>query len=322
MHYPNSVGFADSQPDRLDSSKYYDLAIIGAGSSSAYTLIHYITLLEQQCNLKAQLILNSEHRQHQPVRILVTEKSGEFWTGVPYGMRSGRDALLISSLKEFMPQQLEREHFINWLDLHRESIFAPADRHGELARKWLSANTSAMSDGRWDELFLPRSIFGLYLQQRLTALLAAASAKGLIEIDLVSVDVLDVRSIDGIYRIDGKNADRFWAKKLVLAIGSPPNVLFEECYSTELESEICCVNNMYEPSLEANIDRICNSLESDRSARRQVLIIGSNASTLDALYSIQNSPRAASLIDKFIIISPNGAFPHRIGREVRVNAPK
>ena len=302
MKYSNSVVFADSQPDRLDSNKCYDLAIIGAGISSAYTLIHYISILEQQCALTNESeTLNSDDRQQQPVKILVTEKSGEFWTGIPYGSRSGRNSLLISSLKEFIPQQLEREHLIDWLDRHRESIFAPLAQQGELASKWLAANATAMSEGRWDDLFIPRSVFGVYLQQRLAALLTAASSQGLIEIDLVSVDVIDIQHVDGIYRIDGENANHFWATKLVLAIGSPPNIAFGASHSQALNPGICYVDNMYEPSLDENIDRICTSLEqSERSSGRQVLIIGSNASTLDAIYSIQNSPRANRSIDKFV----------------------
>ena len=71
---------------------------------------------------------------------------------------------------------------------------------------------------------------------------------------------------------------------------------------------------MYEPSLDANIDRICNSLA--QQSNREVLIVGSNASTLDALYSLNNSKILTSLVDKFTIVSPNAAFPHRISREV------
>ena len=323
MQYSSSIAFADSQPDRLDPNKYYDLAIVGAGISSAYTLIHYISLLERRCthgevpNLESA---DSVGQKQKPVKILVTEKSGEFWTGIPYGSRSGRNTLLISSLKEFIPQQLEREHFVNWLNENRE-WFAQAASNGKLTTKWLQANASAMSQGCWDDLFIPRHTFGLYLKQRLTTLLEAASTQGLIEIDLLPVEVLDVCWSESIYRVevapDAENNSHFWAKKLVLAIGSPPNVAFESNRSSDLEQQICYIDNMYEPSLDFNIDLICKSLEqSEHPSGGQVLIVGSNASTLDALYSINNSPRATNSIDKFIILSPNAAFPHRISQGV------
>jgi uncharacterized NAD(P)/FAD-binding protein YdhS len=74
---------------------------------------------------------------------------------------------------------------------------------------------------------------------------------------------------------------------------------------------------MYEPSLDVNIDRICQSLKtSNRPSHRQLAIVGSNAGTLDTLFGLNNSPELTSLVDKFIILSPNAAFPHRINREI------
>ena len=43
----------------------YDIAFVGSGVSSAYTLRHFLALL-------------AENRPAQPVRIIVFEKSGEF----------------------------------------------------------------------------------------------------------------------------------------------------------------------------------------------------------------------------------------------------
>ena len=321
MQYSSPSVLTNLPPDRLQSEKCYDLAIIGAGISSAYTLIHYISLLEQSSS-SVTLVSAATEKRYQPVKILVTEKSDEFWTGIPYGSRSGRNALLISPLKEFIPQQQEREHFIDWLNQNREWVFEPQKySQGRLSNKWLQANEISISEGRWDDLIIPRHTFGLYLKQRVTNLLAIATAKGLIEIDLLAVDVQDVRWIENIYRVDvtpsAENAPHFWVKKLVLAIGSPPNIIFKSTRSKALEQGICYIDNMYEPSLDFNIDRLCKSLaSSDRQSQRQVLIIGSNAGTLDALYSINNSKLATSLIDKFIVLSPNAAFPHRISREL------
>jgi uncharacterized NAD(P)/FAD-binding protein YdhS len=313
MKYSDLIILSEPQPDLPQQS--YDLAIIGAGVSSAYTLIHYISLLEQQSpggEVHAPA--------HHPVKIVVTEKSGEFWTGIPYGNRSGRNALLIAPLKEFIPQQLEREHFIGWLIANREWVFDPQEYNkGELSRKWLQANEAAMSQGLWDELFIPRHTFGLYLKQRLANILQAATAKGLIEIDLLTAEVLDVQTIQDMYLVDlaAEENTHFLAKKLVLAIGSPPNVAFEQARSDDAEQEICYIDNMYEPSLDVNIDRICASLQQfEHQSQRQVLIVGSNAGTLDTLYSLNNSKTLANLIDKFIVLSPNAAFPHRISREV------
>jgi uncharacterized NAD(P)/FAD-binding protein YdhS len=320
MEYSSLTMIAAAAVDRSELA-YYDLAIVGAGVSSAFTLIHYIAELEQQ----AAAIDLENGQQHFPVRIIVTEKSDEFWTGLPYGRRSGRNALLISPLHEFIPQQLERQNFIDWLTANRDRVFNPAEyNQGELSRKWLAANSADMSEGRWDDLFIPRHTFGLYLKERLDRVLATATAQGLIEIKLLTADVLDVQNVSDLdipdlYQIDlaGTEHRSFLAKKLVLAIGSPPNVAFAQDPSAQPTDGICYIDNMYEPSLDFNLARICQSLqEAESPSQRQVLMVGSNAGTLDTLYNINNSKTAVDLIAKFVIISPNAAFPYRITKGI------
>ena len=319
MEYSSLKMIAKVSPD-LPESAYYDLAIVGAGVSSAYTLIHYIAGLEQQ----ATAINLANGQQPSPVRIIVIEKSDEFWTGLPYGRKSGRNSLLISPLHEFIPQQLERQKFTQWLTANRDRVFDPqAYNQGELSGKWLETNSADIAAGRWDDLFIPRYAFGLYIKERLDHLLMTAKIKGLIEFELVTADVLDIQAtkdlyIEDLYRVDLAGTDHrsFLARKLVLAIGSPPNVAFRQDRSQPSADEVCYIDNMYEPSLDFNIDRICQSLQqADVQSERQILLVGSNAGTLDALYNINNSKTAVSLIDKFVIISPNAAFPHRISKE-------
>ena len=318
MEYSSLTMIAEASAD-LSKLAYYDLAIVGAGISSAYTLIHYIARIEQQA------AANDANHQYLPVRIIVTEKSDEFWTGLPYGRRSGHNALLISPLHEFIPQQLERQNFIDWLTANRDRVFNPQEyNQGELSRKWLAANSADMSEGRWDDLFIPRYTFGLYLKERIDRILTAATAQGLIEFKLVTADVLDIHNvsalnIEDLYQIDLADTDHqsFLAKKIVLAIGSPPNVAFAQDQSEQPGDGICYIDNMYEPSLDFNLDRICQSLQQAESqSQRQVLMVGSNAGTLDTLYNINNSKTAVNLIDKFVVISPNAAFPYRISKGI------
>jgi uncharacterized NAD(P)/FAD-binding protein YdhS len=316
IDYLSLVMLPEVQSD-LPKLECYDIAIVGAGISSAYTLIHYMSQLERQATIKADF---TQKHLSVPVRIVITEKSGEFWAGIPYGHRSGRNTLLVSPLHEFIPQQQERQNFIDWLTFNRDRIFNQQDyNQGELSCKWLQDNQEAMSQGLWDDLFIPRSTFGLYIQERVAQLITTATAKGLIEFKLITADVLDVQNIQDNYQVDlaGKEHTSFLAKQLVLAIGSSPNIIFEKAKLSDSVDGICYIDNIYEPSLDFNIDRICKSLaQSTDQSQRQVLMIGSNAGTLDTLYSINNSQIAVDLIDKFIVLSPNAAFPHRISKGI------
>lgn len=282
----------------------YDLAFVGSGVSSAYTLKHYLALLE-------------EHPPAKAVRVIVLEKSGEFWAGVPFGHLAGRASLLISSLKEFIPQEKERADFKAWLTQNREGLLDKSGgTGGQLSARWLLDNAGAISAGDWDDLYLPRYLFGCYLRERLTALLQGAVAKGLVEFKLATSDVVDIERCGELQRLvlDSREVSGIFAKKVILAIGSPPYSGVAQFQSDASSNGACFIDNMYEPSLDANVQRICACLA--QSSGNQVLIIGSNASALETLYNLTNSRKAMSLIGRIIMLSPDAAFPHRINREV------
>ena len=288
----------------------HDIAIIGSGVSCAYTLIHYIAGLEQ-------------HPPEKPVRVVVYEKSGEFWNGVPYGSRSGSHSLLISSLKEFLTDKTEREAFAAWLDKNRDWVFDRFEEgDGKLSAHWLRTNAKAMSGSRWDDLFVPRYTFGLYMQQRLTALLRRAAKNGILECNLVAADVVDIRRVKHLHRIQMVTASggesSALARKVILGIGSPPNSVLRQSISDCAGKRGCIINDMYAPSMEFNIRRIVESLRQSGGQRRQVLIVGTNASALEAIYCLNNSVELHGLLGKFLILSCNAEFPHRIGREAHL----
>ena len=279
----------------------FDLALVGSGVSSAYTLRHFLALL-------------AEDRPARPVRIIVFEKSGEFWSGVPYGRLSGRASLLISPLKEFIPQEKERADFKAWLNEHRARLLDPAAAPaGPLSARWQRENAAAIAAGDWDPLYLPRHLFGCYLREKVSAALADAAAQGLIEFQFVTSGITDIERVGDLHRLipDAGETAAVLAKKVVLAIGSPPYAGSARASEAEAASFI---DDMSAPSLDANLQRICASLRTTN--RRQVLIIGSNASALETLYHLADSAEAMSLIDKIIMLSPDAAFPHRINREI------
>lgn len=296
-----STQASDTGSDRPDPAECYDLVVIGAGISCAYTLIHYLALLEQQ-------------PPEKPRQVLVLEKSGEFWPGIPYGRRSGGHALLISSLKEFLPQNGERDAFAAWLSQNRTWVFDQFKQgDGALATRWLRQHAQAMADGLWDDLFLPRYTFGQYLQQRLAGLLRSAAAKGLLECRLLAAEAVDVQALPDVHRIDYVTADgaggAVLTGKVILGIGSPPNGGVEQ---PKAGGKGCFVSDMYEPSLEFNLRRIGAALQRPHGRGAQVLIVGSNAGALDALFCLNNSRELSGLISKFVILSSDAEFPHRI----------
>lgn len=296
------------------TSKNYDIAIVGSGISCAYTLIHYISLLQEKFDSGVV---------KEAVKIVVIDKTSEFWTGIPYGSRSGKQSLIITPLKEFLPQ-LERDYFIAWLKQNYTAIYhSLALRSGILEEKWLKAYAQAMLTQQWDELFVPRYLFGWYISQRVENLLSVAKQQNYLQCDLVEGEITNIRQLSNEYQLDlvATNCE-IVAKKVVLAIGSPPNkanfinqLKSLECADTN-QQDFCCITNMYEPSQDENLSKVRNFLQQlpqlDSNQPHQVVIIGSNASALETLYGLNNFPEIANLVDKFIIVSPSGEFPHLI----------
>ncbi|MGL6339322.1 MAG: FAD/NAD(P)-binding protein [Waterburya sp.] len=302
----------------LENNKTYELAIVGSGISCAYTLIHYITCL------KAKLTtIPSE--VSKAIKVAVIDKSGEFWTGIPYGSRTGKQSLIITALKEFLPQP-ERDRFINWLTDNYSNVFQTLqERPGVLTKQWLQSYEQAMLQGDWDELFIPRYVFGWYITERVESLLQEAEEQGYLKCDLFNAEVFNIHKLQDTYQVEFTTSEAIetslLAQKVILAIGSPPNKadFFEQFEATDSENSadnnVFFTPNMYEPSQDRNIEEIFEFLKQSQiqnSEPSQVLILGSNASALETLYSFNNIPEANNLISKFIVISPNGEFPHLI----------
>ncbi len=292
----------DSLPSGLSLNNNCDIAIIGSGISCTYTVIHYISLLLKEAPI-------------EPVKLAIIDKAGEFWTGIAYGQRSGQQSLIISSLKEFFPQP-ELDNFKQWLSQnYSEVLNTPSRQAGLLASHWQDLYAPSMSAGLWEELFIPRYTVGLYLQERIDRLLQ--EAKDIVECRLLTADVIDLQLVDDLYQIEMSSPDQtpsfLMAQKVILAIGSPPNKSRQLAPTIALGDGFCYIENMYEPSQSFNIDRIGQILKkSPNLQQNQVLIVGSNASALETIYSLNNHPETLRSIDKFIIISPNAAFPSRI----------
>ena len=297
----------------MSQNSTYDLAIVGSGISCAYTLIHYISLI------KEKLSKTPGSMPDKLIKVAVLDKSGEFWTGVPYGSRTGKQSLIITALKEFLPQA-EKERFAAWLSDNYDAVFnSLKSRPGLLNQQWLKSYETAMVAGNWDELFLPRYVFGWYLKEQVEALLAEARNQEYLECDLFSGEALDVQKLaDKQYQVEFATDDRvrsLIARKVVLAIGSPPNKasFLSNFAQSEADKAICAISDMYAPSQSSNINKVIEFLkQSDTPQDNKVLIIGSNASALETLYSLNNIPEAKELISKFIVVSPNAQFPHRI----------
>lgn len=293
----------------LDSNPKFNLAFIGAGISSAYTMLNFISMVRNE-------------KPKSAIRIAIIEKTGEFWTGVPYGKKTGANPLLITSLKEFIAQEDERRHFSDWLTKNKNWVFSseiPID--GKMMQKWWEDHHFEIESGTWDDVFIPRRAFGLYLQEEVNQAIFKAKEEKLIEPVYFTSVVNSVSKANGLFNLsltsEGQEEDQvIVAERTILAVGSPPNVGFWKGQEVLENSGITYIQNVYEPSMDETLLKVKSAIsKSETQNGRGILIIGSNASTLDTLFTFCNEESSENRVDHFYVISPNASFPHRISKK-------
>ena len=108
---------------------HYHLSLVGSGLSSTFTLIEYISQLNQ---------LPLDCSSHSSFNIVVFEKDCCLWGGVPYGARSGFTLLLLLWMSSF-PSELPL--FCNWLSNNIDWLILPfKENAGERSKTWLNEN--------------------------------------------------------------------------------------------------------------------------------------------------------------------------------------
>lgn len=286
----------------------YDITIVGSGIACTRTL----------CELAERL--KDAPARGKMLRIGVIEKEGEMWNGIPYGRRSTVGALAFQRLQEFLDEP-ERSCYIEWLAANADGWLKTfRDYGGPGAAKWISDNQPLMEGDKWGELYLPRFLFGLYVSSQ-----AARAVEELTRAGLASVTPIHGEAI-GIYRmpdghhtieVEGGSGARTTLKtaRVVVAIGSPPQRSIQNGAAASRHGHTH-IDNIYSPSEDISIDKIQQALSSLPDKRMaNVLILGSNASSLEVLYLINYRPEIRNLIHSIVVLSRSGLLPYKICEE-------
>lgn len=282
--------------------KAADIIIIGSGIACTSTLIEVFNRL-------------NKHPVKHKLFITVIEKSDEFWLGIPYGSRSSVNALTITSIYDFFTDERERLLFLNWFNQNKTQLFACyLHNGGDIAKKWIDRNEQAICAEDWKQVYLPRYIFGKYHRQRLDTILDVVTTKGLVDLNLVNAEATDIRPTHNGYEVCYELADKtiftMCAGKVVIATGSAP--LKKIDLAAEI-NQITVINDVYEPGANANIKKIESALANTKNiTERNILIIGSNASSIELLYLLAGLPNINTLVNRLVVISNSGLLPYHI----------
>jgi len=282
--------------------KAADILIIGSGIACTSTLIEVFNkLLEKPAG--------------HPLSITVIEKNQEFWLGVPYGSRSSINALTITSIHDFFTDSDERAGFLKWFNQNKAEVLAQYQVNGgETAKQWMRRNIAALSAEDWQHIYLPRFICGKYQQQKLEIALQEVKQKKLVELNLINAEVTAIQPGDFGYVINYESSDgvtgSLRSAKVVIATGSAPAKNIDLPVQS---ANVSIVNDLYHPGAKYNLDKLVNTLETVQDKNeRNILIVGSNASSIELLYLLAGLPGAMDLINKLVVVSRSGSLPYHI----------
>ena len=286
-----------------------DIAFIGSGVASSLTLIE---VFRELLNVSGS----------GKMIIAVIEKNHEFWKGVPYGSRSSVNALTITSVYDFINEN-ERPFFFAWLKNNQQEWASwYRERGGITAARWLDNNLPLIAKEDWETVYVPRFLFGNYVREKLLDLRKTVEERQLAEIVLIQAEATDILKNENGYEVILEHPDistsATLARKVVISAGSAP--VRKMC---DLQiNNVGYINDMYEPSANSNMELLEAALKkTSNNADNNVLIIGSNASSIEWLYLLEGLPELRKLVNKTVIISPSGQLPIHISTEVLPEHP-
>ncbi|GAB3015042.1 hypothetical protein MBOU_22790 [Mycobacterium bourgelatii] len=287
----------------------FDIVFIGSGIACSMTLLELAQALLDGSATPAKL------------RIAVVERDEQFWCGIPYGPRTSPRSLAIQKLDEFVHEP-ERSAYISWLERNKARWLATfRERGADAAARWIRDNGEAVTDNRWGELYLPRYLFGLFIAEQVDAAIAALRKRDLADLITIRAEAVSARSVTGRHIIGLRTAEggstEIEADKVVMATGSPPSKPLAGRGSNPVSgAAFTYINDLYEPCEEGNLGRLREALDRvEQPDQRNVLVVGSNATSLEVLYLMRHDRRIRERLHSITVISRSGMLPYMICEE-------
>jgi len=277
----------------------YDVTFIGSGISSSFTILHFLNGLERT-------------KESEVINIKIIDRYKEFHTGIPYGTRSGFSVHLITSLKNFLPEP-QRSEFITWLNINKNWLLENLKKEGgALSIDWITTHADKIANNDWDDLFIPRSFFGKYINEKVENKVKTLQEKGLVKVDYLQNEVIDVNKNDNRYTITLADGNQLVSTKVILSVGSlPVNHLWKK-QSLVRKEQLLFINNPYKPSLKDVLEEIETYSKNRSDKKLNVLIVGANASGLEMSYKLNDVSEIRDRIDTVVFLSTQGLLPDAV----------
>lgn len=258
------------------------------------------------------------------VRIGVVEKSGEFFTGVAYGKRSGSDALTITTLKDFLPPE-ELDNYLDWFG--KTGIKNNRQPASEKIRALQNDTPTEQLTERnaLESICTSRRHYGQYLAESVEEICQQATRSANLSIEKITGEILDIQRIDDsqfscdLVDESGKRSQLI-SKEVVIAIGSGSvrEITNRERPADDAQNEPSVGGNEapalylkpYEHDFDAALSSVfADSRMQDKQQKGKVLLIGANASALEVAFHFWMKWKSGDLPFTIDLVSTAGVLP-------------
>lgn len=267
------------------SPNHYDIAVVGGGLSAASMIHSFLAGLSEG---------ESSGRK---INIVVFDKNGNFWTGVPYGNMAQPDFFLIETLSK-----TDCKLFSRWIYQNSERISDWIGDDCPMLKIWYENNHNGIQNRLLDDIYFPRYFFGLFIVDLLKNIISDNA--GLINIEFIKDEIVDILECSELMILKSKDDAFFYSLNVVLAIGSSPkkfpfsitdNVFYSKRYISD--DDTCAV---------FNLEKTLPQSFFEHDSNYHILIIGSGASALETIYHIATRSNVLDKIDKITLLSTSG----------------
>ncbi|WP_424943197.1 FAD/NAD(P)-binding protein [Aliiroseovarius crassostreae] len=281
----------------------YELLFAGGGFSASMTLIH---VLQELAGRRTA----ADGPELPPIRIAVFDDRGRFPKGLSYSEDETSSAFLITPASEMMPPVAEGGNVLTrWLAQNRP-LWENRLQHSQnaIVQAWLPRLIDAVERRDFERAFLPRSVIGWFLEDQVGLAMQDAEAKGYARVDILPKGVRRVgrRSGEKGLFVTVEDGATYKTDQLVVAVGSgtfgalPAGIPVGRALMTKpLENGVSALRRDLEERLQ----------DYDGALGPKVLIIGSNASSLDVVSVLLDLHRQQGKTARITSMSPSGQFP-------------
>ena len=233
------------------------------------------------------------------------DRDRDFGTGFAYGRYAHPRFLLNETV-----QTMDGRGFREWLGSRRERWLGMIEANPDGGvQHWSYVNRCALSRARQDPaeylpLYLPRTVFGCFVREILSASIERARRNSLAQVDFVAGEAVSLTRIAGEGLCVGlRDGGAVHGRRVVLGLGSLPSRLVRHLKGTP-----GYIHDL--PREEGAILRAFGRTGlADRTVAKNVVVVGANAAAMEAIYTVRHDRSLLTALDVVIVITPSGSLP-------------